>query len=217
MYESLKLIDFGLSVTDDKITRVRAGSPNFMAPESLNKKYSKKSDAWSIGVILHMLLIGKLPFNGTDRNDLFMKIKKGDYNKKLINDAPVSKEGKQVINSLLILDEKHRISVDDVINSTWIKKFEVSEEQNKIMILKFFENNNIVDNFKKFEKYSNFKKEVLFSIAKLSQDDEVRQLKKIFTEFDKDNSGSIDKYEVKLIFTNLGISTNEVSYLLKIG
>jgi hypothetical protein len=102
------------------------------------------------------------------------------------------------------------MGVEEMINSPCIKKFEVSEEQRLKMVLKFFENNNIVDDFRNFEKFYNFKKEILFSIAKLSQDEEVRQLKKIFMEFDKDNSGSIDRDEVKLIFCKLGISTSEV-------
>ena len=209
----MKLIDFGLSTKEDNISRVRGGSPNYMAPETLVKKFTKKSDAWSIGVVIHMLLTGKLPFAGQDSNELFTKIKTGDYNRKVIDDAPISKEGKILIKALLIPDENKRIGVEDIINSSWIKKFEVSEEQSTKMVLRFFENNNIVDNFRNFEKYSNFKKEILFSIAKISQDEEVRQLKKIFMEFDKDNSGSIDKEEVQLIFTKLGISTNEVIHI----
>ncbi len=185
-----------------------------MAPETLGKKFTKKSDAWSIGVVIHMLLTGRLPFTGQDSAELFIKIRAGEYNRKVIDDAPISKEGMILIKSLLIPDENKRMGVEDIINSPWIKKFEVSEEQSIKMVLKFFENNNIVDNFRNFEKYSNFKKEILFSIAKLSQDEEVRQLKKIFMEFDKDNSGSIDRDEVKLIFSKLGISTNEVLYYI---
>lgn len=195
------------------MSKVRAGSPNYMAPETLLKKYTKKSDAWSVGVVIHLLLTGKLPFIGADNAELFGKIKNCEYSKKVVDDALISQQGKDLIFALLVTDEKKRMSVDEVIYSAWIKKFEVSEEVNNVMILKFFENNNIVDNFRKFEKYSNFKKEILFSIAKLSQDDEVRQLKKIFMEFDKDNSGSIDKEEVKQIFLKLGISTNDVNFL----
>jgi calcium-dependent protein kinase len=212
--ESLKLIDFGLSVNEDKVSKVRAGSPNFMAPETLSKKYTKKSDAWSIGVTIHMLLTGKLPFHGSDNANLFDKILHCNYNKKFIDDAPFSREGKDLIKSILIFDQKLRFGVEDILNSSWIKKFEVAEEINNRMILKFFENNNIVENFRKFEKYSNFKKEILFSIAKLSQDDEVRQLKKIFMEFDKDSSGSIEKEEVKNIFLKLGMTSNDVKMKL---
>lgn len=204
------MIDFGLSGNEEKVSKLRIRSPYFQAPESLHQKYTKKSDSWSIGVVIHLLLTGKLPFNGVDSVETLEKIRKGDYNKKIVDEARISKEGKDVIKSLLMKDEKYRVSVDDLINSHWIKKFEVSQEVNNKMILKFFENNTIVENFRRFEKYSNFKKEILFSMAKLSQDDEVCQLKKVFMEFDKDNSGSIDKDEVKIIFSSLGISSNEV-------
>jgi serine/threonine protein kinase len=181
-----------------------------MAPETLNNLYSKKSDAWSIGVVIYMLLTGKLPFDGQDNTDLFNNIKNGKYNKHIIKEAEISIEAKDLIKGLLKINEDSRLGVDDILNSTWIKRFEMSEELNTKIIMKFFENNNIMENFRKFERYSYFKKEVLFSIAKLSQDDEVRQLKKIFMEFDKDSSGSIDKNEVKSIFIKLGISTNDV-------
>ena len=166
-----------------------------MAPETWDKKYTKKSDSWSIGVVLYLLLTNKLPFIASDKINLINKIKSGDYDKKMLNNAPISQEAKRLISSLLILEEKKRLSVEDVLKSPWIKKFEKSEEQNKKMILNFFHNNNIVENFRQFEKYSNFKKEILFSMA-------------------KDNSGSIEKDEIKLIFTNLGISSNEVYYLI---
>lgn len=203
-----------MSINQDKTSKVRAGSPYYMAPENFNKYFTKKSDAWAIGVIIHFLLAGKLPFMGEDSHELFNKIKVGNYNKKLIdNDVKISFEGKYLIKSLLIVDEKLRISVDDVINSSWIKKFEVSNDQKNLMIMKFFKNNNIVDNFIKFANYSTFKKEILFSIAKICQDEEVCQLKQIFTEFDTDNSGSIDQEEVKHIFSRLGISATEVGFI----
>jgi len=147
-------------------------------------------------------------------SDLFSKIKAGDFNRKLLDETQMSTEGKDLIRALLIPEEKLRICVEDIINSAWVKKFELSEEQNVKQMMKFFETNNIVENFRKFEKYSNFKKEILFSIAKLCQDDEVRQLKKIFMEFDKDNSGSIDKDEVKGIFDKLGIQSSEAELVM---
>jgi len=199
-----------LSVHEEKKTRIKGGTPNFMAPETLNNSFSKKSDAWSIGVVIYMLLTGKLPFDGQDNTDLFNNIRNGNYNKHVIKEANISIEAKDLIKGLLKINEESRFGVEDILNSTWIKRFEISEELNTKIVMKFFENNNILENFRKFDGYSYFKKEVLFSIAKLSQDDEVRQLKKIFMEFDKDSSGSIDKNEVKSIFIKLGISTNNV-------
>ncbi|XP_077505015.1 dual specificity protein kinase monopolar spindle 1 isoform X2 [Amblyomma americanum] len=73
----LKLIDFGIaSTTQADVTSVFKESPmgtlNFMSPESLQLvdheagkhclKISRKSDVWSLGCILHHLVLGYTPF-----------------------------------------------------------------------------------------------------------------------------------------------------------
>lgn len=65
----LKVIDFGLSrvFNKDKKMNQRLGTPYYVAPEVLKKKYDEKCDIWSIGIILHILLTGNPPFLG--RND----------------------------------------------------------------------------------------------------------------------------------------------------
>ena len=39
----------------------------------------KKADIWSIGVILYLLVSGKLPFEAKTNEELVEKIKKGDF------------------------------------------------------------------------------------------------------------------------------------------
>ena len=65
----LKVIDFGLSrvFNKDKKMNQRLGTPYYVAPEVLKKRYDEKCDIWSIGIILHILLTGNPPFLG--RND----------------------------------------------------------------------------------------------------------------------------------------------------
>ena len=46
----------------------RIGSPHYMAPEVVSRRqYGKSCDVWGAGVMLHVLLSGRLPFLGSGR------------------------------------------------------------------------------------------------------------------------------------------------------
>ena len=55
--------------------------PSFMSPELVQKKehLGGPADIWALGVILYILLTGKMPFHGTFDDDLFRKIGQGKY------------------------------------------------------------------------------------------------------------------------------------------
>ena len=75
----IKVIDFGLSrlFQKDKKMCQRLGTPYYIAPEILKKKYDEKCDIWSIGVITHILLCGSPPFQGRNDDLIFEQISKG--------------------------------------------------------------------------------------------------------------------------------------------
>merc|ERR1711957_946712 len=78
LYESnkpdsyLKVIDFGTSRVYDPTKKMaqRLGTPYYIAPEILQKKYNEKCDVWSCGVILYIMLSGTPPFNGRDDKEI---------------------------------------------------------------------------------------------------------------------------------------------------
>jgi calcium-dependent protein kinase len=62
----LKLIDFGIAIhyNGKQPLTSRIGTPYYIAPEVLCKKYDEKCDLWSTGVILYMMLTYRPPFKG---------------------------------------------------------------------------------------------------------------------------------------------------------
>jgi len=64
------IVDFGLAVyaDDDDYVYYQCGTPGYLSPETLklqrNMKLTPKSDIFSVGVILHVLLLGRYLFDG---------------------------------------------------------------------------------------------------------------------------------------------------------
>ena len=70
----MKICDFGISrvVKKKGVLKEIGGTPSYMAPEILEKKGYEPfaSDVWSAGVVLYVILVGKLPFLKKKEGDL---------------------------------------------------------------------------------------------------------------------------------------------------
>jgi serine/threonine protein kinase len=78
---NIKIIDFGLSNLYDPSSHLGTfcGSLYFAAPELLNAKVytGPEVDVWSFGVVLYVLVCGKVPFDDQSMPALHAKIKRG--------------------------------------------------------------------------------------------------------------------------------------------
>ncbi len=93
---SIKVLDFGISkingtaqqfsLTD---TATLMGSPAYMSPEQLesSRNVDGRADIWSLGVILHELILGQVPFNGDSVPQLVRSILAGTRTTLLQRDA----------------------------------------------------------------------------------------------------------------------------------
>jgi serine/threonine protein kinase len=68
------VVDFGIFGSTQGINpeKVNAGSLKYMAPELLkgNTESSAAIDVWSLGIILHGLVLGFLPFRSSNKDEL---------------------------------------------------------------------------------------------------------------------------------------------------
>ena len=114
----LKIIDFGLSnyynEKNGKLLSSTCGSPCYAAPEMVSgKKYDGfKIDIWSSGIVLYVMLCGKLPFlQKNDDNDiLFQEIIK--CNIKYPNN--LSKKAIDLLKKILVPVPNERISISNI-------------------------------------------------------------------------------------------------------
>lgn len=129
---NLKLADFGLAtVFRSKKNGVRksfdlVGSPPYMAPDLLKRKegyFSWKSDIWSCGILLFVLLTGTTPWYEPTLNDSWYSSFIAQDSKSL--EGSWSKLGLDELNLLrkiLQPDSDNRIDVNGIKNHHWVNQ-----------------------------------------------------------------------------------------------
>lgn len=120
---TLKIIDFGTSieVQDGENLTNTHGTSYYIAPEVLNKKYNKKCDVWSVGVILYILLSGKPPFDGNNDQEITDNVKIGTFTMKDKIWKNISNEAKTLIKSMLTFDPANRPSARESLKHKWFE------------------------------------------------------------------------------------------------
>ena len=117
------MIDFGLSNTygNGQLLSTACGSPIYAAPEMLEGKLYKGStvDIWSAGVVLYYMLCGSFPFEDVSNDKLYKKILKGKF------EIPksLSKNAKDLINKILVVNTHKRIILKDIKKHPWVMKY----------------------------------------------------------------------------------------------
>ncbi|KAF3666739.1 CBL-interacting serine/threonine-protein kinase 11 [Capsicum chacoense] len=122
----IKVSDFGLSATTDQIQsfdgllHTVCGTPAYVAPEILTiKGYDgAKTDIWSCGIILYIMIAGYFPFYDQNLMLMYKKIYKGEFR------CPkwMSPDVKRILSRLLDVNPGTRITIDEIIRDPWFRK-----------------------------------------------------------------------------------------------
>lgn len=142
----LKIIDFGIAnaVPDHTVNIYREtqiGTPNYMAPEALiamnyangeeklqqqNRwKVGKPSDIWSCGCIIYQMIYGRPPYGGFQGQNRLLAIMNPDvkiiFSDKTSNEETIPRSALDVMKTCLIRNPEKRCTVDEVLESSFLK------------------------------------------------------------------------------------------------
>jgi len=189
--KTIKLLDFGIAMDaiPAKSYTWHAGTPYYMAPEVIKNEprsgdICKKSDMWSLGVCLFIMLNGQAPFLGASKEEVFDNIL-AQSEIKFVTPG-ISDEAKDFVLKLLQREPMDRISVDEALRHRWVVRGGKNENEiiaSTIEALRFF----------------NARKKVhralhRYAVENLNEYDEL-YYKQLFNQFDRNGDGNISREE----------------------
>ncbi|XP_022976248.1 calcium-dependent protein kinase 1-like [Cucurbita maxima] len=199
----LKTIDFGLSIffkPGEKFNDV-VGSPYYVAPEVLRKRYGPESDVWSAGVIVYILLSGVPPFWAETEQGIFEEVLHGDLDFSSDPWPSISDSAKDLVRRMLIRDPRKRLTAYEVLCHPWVQVDGVAPDKPL--------DSAVLTRLKQFSAMNKLKKMAIKVIAESLSEEEIAGLKEMFKMIDTDNSGQITFEELKAGLKKFGANLKE--------
>ena len=117
----VKLGDLGVSkIAQVGFAQTQTGTPYYCAPEIWRERpYTDKCDIWSVGCILYEICALRPPFRGTSLKDLCANVERGKY---IEIPNMYSQDLKDVIRRMLVVNERERPSIDQLMSWDTLRK-----------------------------------------------------------------------------------------------
>ncbi|KAG6512601.1 calcium-dependent protein kinase 20-like [Zingiber officinale] len=207
----LKAIDFGLSIffSPGQCFNEIVGSPYYMAPEVLKRKYGPEIDVWSAGVILYILLCGVPPFWAETEQGIAQAIIRSAIDFKREPWPKVSANAKDLVRRMLDPNPKTRLTAQQVLDHPWL------QNANKAPNVNLGET--VRARLQQFSVMNKFKKKALRVIAEHLSVEEIADIKEMFENMDINKKGQINFDELKYGLRKLGhqVADSDVKALLE--
>jgi len=117
----VKICDFGCAGRlREGFLSTFCGTINYMSPEMAARRYYDTSvDIWSLGVILFVCLVGYLPFQHDDLNEMRQLIIRGEVSFEGPTWATISHYAKELIGDMMDVDPLTRVTADMALLHPW--------------------------------------------------------------------------------------------------
>ena len=124
MKDMAKLGNFGVSKALSptiKSAKTMVTTPEYLAPEvKQNTNYTYEADIWALGVTFYQLIILDYPFEGSSLLEIQANIAEGKK-KPIPKDCKIDEKFIKIINEMMSVDPKKRISLQKIFEESIIK------------------------------------------------------------------------------------------------
>ena len=209
----LKLIDFGLAhkffnKAGSSELKSFVGTPDYVAPEVLQGGYGPKCDLWSVGVILYVMLSGKLPFAGNSVNEIYARILSGEFTTNTDVWRNINPWAIDLLLKLLVVNPQKRLSAEEALEHEWFVQSPISP----LVISR-----DILESLKRYRTRSKFQSEAHAIIVKCLNICQIKDMKETFMALDREKNGFLKFQELEqgLLIAGYQLAAHEIEEILQ--
>eukprot|EP00812_Abedinium_dasypus_P002377 NODE_128_length_2006_cov_280.320349.p2 GENE.NODE_128_length_2006_cov_280.320349~~NODE_128_length_2006_cov_280.320349.p2 ORF type:complete len:551 (-),score=189.21 NODE_128_length_2006_cov_280.320349:308-1960(-) len=196
----LKIVNFGSAYdfTCGKIPNPEMGSRDYMSPEQhdFTGFFNNAVDLWACGVVLYILLAGRLPFTPNHRlpeparTSAFVRdVRSAEPSFKASEWQDVPEDAKDLVRQLLAKDPDDRYTAKQALDHEWVAK--LAPRATGKMLQSVFER------LQEFRMYNRLQKAILHVIASQLGPEHVRKLQSVFEALDVGGEGFLTLAELE--------------------
>ena len=200
----LKLADFGLSTEvsgPDHIITDAVGSAFFIAPEVFRRKYTLACDAWSLGVLLYLMLSGTVPFgaNATKPPEVHRSIKKDELTFTSSAWSRISPSARELVAGLLEKTVWKRYTLAQALAHPWVANPAAASSTPL--------DSSVIDSMTRFNARNRLRRDALRLVSSTLSAADVSKLRQQFLAMDTDTDLKVSAAELQTALSNIGMAT----------